>query len=104
MKRKATPRVAASTAIETLEQVVSVLNPETEPGELASQMVRALAAPGRLEGARLWRIVDGTPAVWQESGELPPPDLRGIQNILRGKDSGKTDRVISGCLGVPGIL
>ena len=89
MKRKATPRVAAATAIETLEQVVSVLNPETEPGELASQMVRALAAPGRLEGARLWRIVDGTPAVWQESGELPPPDLRGIQNILCGKDSGK---------------
>ena len=89
MKRKSTARVPSATAIETLEQVVSVLNPETEPGELAAQMVRALAAPGRLEGARLWRIVDGTPAVWQESGELPPADLDGIKDILRGKDSGK---------------
>jgi phosphoserine phosphatase RsbU/P len=89
MKRKSTARVASVTAIETLEQVVSVLNPETEPGELAAQMVRALAAPGRLEGARLWRIVNGTPTVWQESGELPPADLDGIKDVLRGKNSGK---------------
>jgi sigma-B regulation protein RsbU (phosphoserine phosphatase) len=89
MKRKSTARVASATAIETLEQVVSVLNPETEPGELAAQMVRALAAPGRLEGARLWRIVNGTPSVWQESGELPPADLDGIKDVLRRKHSGK---------------
>src|SRR5580700_5405742 len=88
MKRKATPRVAAATAIETLEQVVSVLNPETEPGELASQMVRVLSAPGRLEGARLWRIVDGTPAVWQESGKLPAANSVTMQKILKGKNRG----------------
>ena len=57
MKRKTTARIAPAriapaTALETLEQVVSVLNPEIEPGELAAQMVRVLAAPGRLEGAR----------------------------------------------------
>jgi sigma-B regulation protein RsbU (phosphoserine phosphatase) len=99
MKRKSTARVASATAIETLEQVVSVLNPETEPGELAAQMVRALAAPGRLEGARLWRIVNGTPAVWQESGELPPADLDGIQNVLHGKDAGKDGRSHTWLLG-----
>ena len=102
MKRKSTARVASATAIETLEQVVSVLNPETEPGELAAQMVRALAAPGRLEGARLWRIVNGTPAVWQESGELPPADLHGIKNVLHGKDAGKDGRSHTWLLGRAG--
>jgi sigma-B regulation protein RsbU (phosphoserine phosphatase) len=102
MKRKSTARVASATAIETLEQVVSVLNPETEPGELAAQMVRALAAPGRLEGARLWRIVNGTPAVWQESGELPPADLDGIKNVLHGKDAGKDGRSHTWLLGRAG--
>lgn len=102
MKRKSTARVASATAIETLEQVVSVLNPETEPGELAAQMVRALAAPGRLEGARLWRIVNGTPAVWQESGELPPADLDGIRNVFRGKNAAKDGRSHAWLLGRAG--
>src|ERR1700732_5056050 len=102
MKRKSTARGASSTAIETLEQVVSVLNPETEPGELAAQMVRALAAPGRLEGARLWRIVNGTPAVWQESGELPPADLDGIKNVLHGRGAGRDGRSHTWLLGRAG--
>src|ERR1700689_3237386 len=99
MKRKARPRVPSATALETLEQVVSVLNPETEPGELAAQMVRALSAPGRLEGARLWRIVDGTPALWHESGELPPADLDGIKDVFLGKDAGKNGRSHTWLLG-----
>jgi len=102
MKRKSTARGASSTAIETLEQVVSVLNPETEPGELAAQMVRALAAPGRLEGARLWRFVNGTPVVWQESGKLPPADLDGIKNALHCKNSGKDGRSHTWLLGRAG--
>ena len=75
--RKTTPRTPATLKaeglpLETLEQVVATLNPETDPGELAAQMVCVLAAPGRFEGARLWRVVNGTPVVWQESGELRP--------------------------------
>ena len=61
MKRKAASRTRAGMPLETLEQVVATLNPETEPGELAAQMVCVLAAPGRLEGARLWRVVNGAP-------------------------------------------
>jgi sigma-B regulation protein RsbU (phosphoserine phosphatase) len=75
-------------ALETLEQVVATLNPESEPGEVAAQMVCVLAAPGRLEGARLWRVVGGLPSVWQESGELPKADAARIERILQGKDSG----------------
>ncbi len=86
MKRKAASRARAGMPLETLEQVVATLNPETEPGELAAQMVCVLAAPGRLEGARLWRVVNGAPTVWQESGELPAPDPRHIERILHGKN------------------
>src|SRR6202795_4866529 len=86
MKRKATAQAApASSPLEILDQVIATLNPDFEPGELAAQMVRVLAGPGRLEGARLWRVVNGTPSVWEESGELPPPDLARVENILRGK-------------------
>src|ERR1700685_4132927 len=101
MKRKTMARVTPATALETLEQVVSVLNPEIEPGELASQMVRVLAAPGRLEGARLWRVVSGIPTIWQESGELPAADLGSIENILRGKPSGKNGKSRTWLLGRP---
>jgi phosphoserine phosphatase RsbU/P len=86
MKRKATAHAApASSPLEILDHVIATLNPDFEPGELAAQMVRVLAGPGHLEGARLWRVVNGTPSVWEESGELPPPDHARVENILRGK-------------------
>jgi phosphoserine phosphatase RsbU/P len=84
--RKAGPVSAAPMAI--LESVMGLMNPEADPGDLALQMVRALAAPGRLDGARLWRIENGMPRVWQESGSLPEPDPAHIANVLRGKISG----------------
>jgi len=91
MTRKAAPRTPSTPAqeglpLETLEQVVATLNPETDPGELAAQMVCVLAAPGRFEGARLWRVVNGTPVVWQESGELAPADASRVERILHGKN------------------
>ncbi|MFY9802411.1 MAG: GAF domain-containing SpoIIE family protein phosphatase [Candidatus Acidiferrales bacterium] len=86
MKRKPASRARGGMPLETLEQVVATLNPETEPGELAAQMVCVLAAPGRLEGARLWRVVNGLPTVWQESGDLPAPDPVHIERILHGKN------------------
>ncbi|MGA7624098.1 MAG: GAF domain-containing SpoIIE family protein phosphatase [Candidatus Acidiferrales bacterium] len=86
MKRKTGSQDRAGLPLETLEQVVATLNPEIEPGELAAQMVGVLAEPGRLEGARLWRVVDGAPVLWQESGELPAPDPVRITRILHGKN------------------
>ena len=91
MTRKAAPRTPSTPAqeglpLETLEQVVATLNPETDPGELAAQMVCVLAAPGRFEGARLWRVVNGTPVVWQESGKLAPADASRVERILHGKN------------------
>lgn len=101
MKRKNTSRKAAPPKaarekagngslepLAILEKVVGLLNPEADPGDLASQMVRALAAPGRLDGARLWRIENGMPRVWHESGKLPAADPAHIANVLRGKETG----------------
>jgi phosphoserine phosphatase RsbU/P len=84
MKRKG-HRSDVGTPIEILERVVATLDPEAEPGELASQMVRVLASDTHLEGARLWRIVNGTPSVWEESGELPAADPSRFERLIRGK-------------------
>jgi sigma-B regulation protein RsbU (phosphoserine phosphatase) len=99
VKRKAAQPSEGGLPLETLEQVVATLNPETEPGELAAQMVCVLAAPGRLEGARLWRVVGGLPSVWQESGELPKADAARIERILQGKDSGANGNSCTWVLG-----
>ena len=63
MTRKAAPRTPSTPAqeglpLETLEQVVATLNPETDPGELAAQ----------------------------ESGELAPADASRVERILHGKN------------------
>jgi sigma-B regulation protein RsbU (phosphoserine phosphatase) len=99
MKRKPTGRSASGSSLKTLEQVVTAINPETDPGALAAQMVRALVGPGRLEGARLWRLVNGTPAVWQENGKLLPANPQDIEKIFRGKHDGASGKSRSWMLG-----
>ncbi len=90
IKRKPTKRPAKKKKEpETLERVVTKLNPEVDPGDVAAQIVKLLA-PGRLEGARLWRIVNGSPVVWHESGKVPTADYNHIEKVLRGKESGVT--------------
>ncbi len=84
MKRKPARRRAAEFPLETLEQVFAKLDPEVDAAELAAQVVRVLAAPGRLEGARLWKVVNGMPVIWQESGELPAADTARVGKLLRG--------------------
>ena len=86
MKIKTPSRSAASVArLEPLEKIFVKLNPEAEPGDLAAEMVRLLAAPGCLEGARIWKLVDGVPAVWQESGKLPAASSDHVGQVLNGR-------------------
>jgi hypothetical protein len=82
-----TPLRRASPAgrLEPLENIFIKLNPEAEPGDLAAEMVRLLAAPGCVESARIWKLVDGIPAVWQESGKLPAASPHHVEQILAGK-------------------
>jgi phosphoserine phosphatase RsbU/P len=91
MKRKPARRKSSNGSISPLailEKVTATLNPETEPGDLAAQMVRALSSPDSMAGARLWHIVNGMPEIWHESGKLPAPNPARIAKVLRGKDSG----------------
>jgi sigma-B regulation protein RsbU (phosphoserine phosphatase) len=84
-----TSRSLASRArgLEDLEKVFVKLSPEIEPGDLAAEMVRMLASPGSVDGARIWRLVDGVPAIWQESGKLPPANPAYVEGVLKGKHS-----------------
>jgi phosphoserine phosphatase RsbU/P len=93
MKRKPARRSDAAFPLETLEQLFAKLDPGVDPGELAARVVRVLAAPGRLEGARLWKVVNGAPIVWQESGELPAADTARAGKLLRrGKSARANER------------
>jgi phosphoserine phosphatase RsbU/P len=76
---------AAGARLEALDKVFVKLNPEAEPGELAAEIVRSLAAPGVLEGARLWKMVDGAATVWHESGKLPAANAALVAGVLKGK-------------------
>ena len=100
MKRKPTRRAAASSrrptgggasggasSVAVLETLLSNLNPEVDPAELAAQMAHALAAPGKLDGARIWHLVDGVPSVWGESGALPEADPVRVARTFRGEAS-----------------
>jgi sigma-B regulation protein RsbU (phosphoserine phosphatase) len=88
LKPKAPSRSGASAArLEPLEKIFVKLNPEAEPGDLAAEMVRLLAAPGCVDGARIWKLVDGVPAVWQESGKLPAASPDHVEQALKGKNS-----------------
>jgi sigma-B regulation protein RsbU (phosphoserine phosphatase) len=88
LKTKTPSRSGASVArLEPLEKIFVKLNPEAEPGDLAAEMVRLLTAPGCVEGARIWKLVDGVPAVWQESGKLPVATPDYVEEVLKGKYS-----------------
>jgi sigma-B regulation protein RsbU (phosphoserine phosphatase) len=86
-RRAASRRLAGSSALPGLEKIFAKLDPEAEPGDLAAEMVRALAAPGVLAGARLWKVEDGAPEVWQESGKLPAANAADVEGVLKGKNS-----------------
>ena len=58
---------------------------------MAAEMVRLLAAPGCVEGARIWKLVDGVPAVWHESGKLPAASPDQVEQALKGKNSPGSD-------------
>jgi sigma-B regulation protein RsbU (phosphoserine phosphatase) len=88
LKTKTSSRSGTSVArLEPLEKIFVKLNPEAEPGDLAAEMVRLLAAPRCVQGARIWKLVDGVPAVWQESGKLPVATPDYVEQVLKGKYS-----------------
>lgn len=93
MKKKKTSRRAASARFVELEAAIGTLHLEAEPGELARQVVEAVAAHDRLDGARLWRVSGDAPVLWHSSGSLPAGDPERIGRALAGEAAkGKSSR------------
>lgn len=57
-----------------LNEALGALHVEASPSELARQVVALAAAQPGVTGARLWRLTEGKPTVWHETGKVPPAD------------------------------
>jgi serine phosphatase RsbU (regulator of sigma subunit) len=96
---KASARAEGTPLLQRLEEVLRGLNPETDPADVARQVVEATCALGD-EGARLWRLSDARPEVWYEQGNLPPAEatLREIalsSNALPAAKKSRWSAVLS---------
>lgn len=69
-------------ALGSLGRAVGAVHPESEPDDLATQVVGVVASQHGVAGARLWRVVEGSPQVWRESGTLPVADPAPIVRLL----------------------
>ncbi|MGD0305684.1 MAG: GAF domain-containing SpoIIE family protein phosphatase [Candidatus Acidiferrales bacterium] len=84
IKRKPAKKPAPAKKPLPLDHALAKLNTETDPGEVAAQIV-SLLAPGVVAGARMWRIANNALVVWRESGELPEAERGKIEKVLQGK-------------------
>jgi sigma-B regulation protein RsbU (phosphoserine phosphatase) len=72
----------AEDGLRRLERALGSLDPEAHPDQLARQVVKAATAHPEVTGVRLWHVVEGYPAVWQEVGKLPAADGRLARKVL----------------------
>ena len=91
--KKRPPSRATNPAIslQQLDQALRAFDPEAESGELARRVVEIIAGQRGLAGARLWRIAEGMPQVWRESGRLPGADPTAVEKILAGSRAAATN-------------
>jgi sigma-B regulation protein RsbU (phosphoserine phosphatase) len=68
--------------LERLSKALAHLDAECDPAELSRRVVEAAQTQFGLPGARLWRVQDGTPSVWQQAGALAEPDAAFIGSAL----------------------
>jgi len=77
-------RGAGTPVFAALEKALSGLKAEVDPSELARSVVDVATSQLGVEGARLWRLTQGMPSVWQEAGELPQPDAQLPEQAASG--------------------
>jgi len=85
-KSQSRPPKKPAAALRSLEEALGLLDAETEPSQLARQVVRAAHGLG-VAGIRLWRVSGGQPSVWEETGKLPPADEALVRQTLSGQSS-----------------
>ena len=77
MKNKPSPPSAANRSagsLALLADALATLSLEATPDKLAQQTVETATARLSVRGARLWRMLDAQPAIWQQAGALPAAD------------------------------
>ncbi len=77
--------------MERLAKALAQLDAECDPGELSRRVVDAAQTQFGMPGVRLWRLHDGTPAVWQQAGALSEADAALIRHAVSGSPAGKSD-------------
>jgi len=77
--------------LEKLGNALAHLGPECDTAELSRHVVEAAQAQLGMPGARLWRVQDGAPAIWQSAGALTEADEDFIRGTLAGKTAGHAD-------------
>jgi sigma-B regulation protein RsbU (phosphoserine phosphatase) len=77
--------------LERLAKALGQLDPESDSAELSRRVVEAAQTQFGLGGARLWRVHDGTLAVWQESGAPPTADEGFIRRAVSEAGNGQSD-------------
>lgn len=63
-----------SAVLRQLAATLAAIDPNGSPSQLVKQVVKAAAAQPGVVGARLWRMADGEPSVWQQTGKLAAAD------------------------------
>jgi len=64
----------ARRGLSLLNDALVTLNLEAAPDALGQQVVETAAACLGVRGARLWRMLESKPVVWQQAGSLPAED------------------------------
>ena len=77
--------------LERLGKALAHLDPECDTAELSRRVVEAAHEQFGMPGARLWRVHDGAPSVWQEMGSLNDADAGFIRGALAGASTGQAD-------------
>jgi len=77
--------------MERLTKALAQLDAECDPAELSRRVVETAQTQFGMPGARLWRLQDGAPAVWQQAGALSEADAAFIRNALAASPSGKAE-------------
>ncbi|MBI1739213.1 MAG: SpoIIE family protein phosphatase, partial [Acidobacteria bacterium] len=89
-------RPAASLAL--LADALASLNLEAAPDVLAKQTVETATARFSVAGARLWRMLDTKPVIWQMAGAMPAGDDAVAAKAFSGliSSSGASDWFFAG--------
>ncbi|HUK54938.1 MAG TPA: GAF domain-containing SpoIIE family protein phosphatase [Candidatus Binatia bacterium] len=75
--------------LERLALALSRLDSECDAAELSRRIVEAAQTQLGMPGARLWKLQNGAPAVWQESGTPGPTDETFIRGALASAQAGR---------------